>query len=212
MKKYDESQPIVSLHIPKCAGQSLLSCLSTLGQQKFNAIFYYPEIGLDLPSNWAAPKTILHGHFVRWKGFPVEEICAGASQFTTVLRNPFDVIVSGYFYGLQNNFEWATNNSLDDFMDWWLYSGNRPITGALLNENECKTVANYAERFLLIGVAEHLNAYVGKLGDLLGAKLPVAKVVNASKYIKQVPDRKAEFRAAMPFEFELYEHILSQYE
>lgn len=207
MKRFNNQKPLVSLHIPKCAGQSFLACLNTIGEGNYKIAPYYPEIGWTLTPNWNMPSTIVHGHFVRWKGCSVEDVCIGASQFTTVLRNPFDVIVSAFFYGIQHKHEWATSQSLDAYLDWWLCSGHGPLTGALLHVADGESVEEYANRFLLIGVVGHMNSYTEQLGALLGAKIPPANVVNSSEYFLDVPDREAEFRLAMPFDFELYEYV-----
>ena len=211
-RKYDDSKPLISLHIPKCAGQSMASSILGLSANEFHTIPYYPEVGLNLPDNWNCQKTIIHGHFVRWKGFAVEDICPNANQFTTVLREPFDIVVSAYFYGLFNNYDWALSNTLDTFMDWWINSGNTPLTGSLISTKGVNTVSDYTDKFILIGVVEYLDLYTEQLGDILNTRIDPPPKINTSKYTMDIPDRRSEFKKLMKFDYELYEYVLNKYQ
>ena len=212
MKKiFSTQEPLISLHIPKCAGQSLALSVWELNNKGFATFPYYPEVGLHLPVKWNVPNVIIHGHFVRWKGFGIEAICPEARQFTTVIRDPFDVIVSGYFYGLQNKLEWAVNSNLNAFMDWWIDSGNTPLTGSLPSIWGVNSVSEYADKFVLIGVVDYLDSYVDQLGKILNTKLQPPLKVNHSIYSQKIPDRRSEFRQAMPFDFDFYDYVLDKY-
>ena len=211
-KIFDHQAPLISLHVPKCGGQSLVAALSACTQSGYVLIPFFPEIGHTLPARWNAARTIVHGHFVRWKGHRVEDMCAGASQYTTVVREPFDALISGYAYGLQTGQDWAVNQSADAFLDWWLESGNQPLLGALPAIEGARTIEEYASRFVLLGVLERLDDYVGALADLLQVEMAAPPVRNTSTRAGfDIPDRRAEFRRAMPLDFELYDYVARQY-
>lgn len=210
-KSYEQTMPLISLHVPKCGGESLYNSIFECQQSGFRVIQYYPEVGMSLPEDWNAPRIIIHGHFVRWKGQPVEEICPAADQYTTVVREPFNTMISGYFYGLQNNYGWATGQSIDSFLDWWIESGTSPLFGALPALGSARTIEDYVNRFVLIGVLEHLNAYTERLGRILNVKMSAPGRIKTSRYVSEIPDRRAEFRKLMSLEYELFDYVKSLY-
>jgi hypothetical protein len=206
-KKFDANFPLVALHVPKCGGQSLTVSIYSAQRAHYNVVQFYPDIGIYLPPDWSRPRTIVLGHFLRWKGQAVEDIAPATSpQFTTVLRNPFETLVSGYFYGIREGQEWAQRHTLDSYLDWYIKAGVGPLTGGLPDRKARDSVESYLENFVSIGVVEKLGRYVGEIGKLLGADLTPPPHVNASERFQNVPDREAEIKRAFPFDYELYRY------
>lgn len=83
---------IIYKHIPKCAGNSIIKSLSD--------------------------DIVVHGHSIRDKGYRhlYHEVRDNYDSFVfTFVRNPFDRVVSAFFY--LNNF----GNNFDDYMDYKNY-------------------------------------------------------------------------------------------
>lgn len=55
---------------------------------------------------------VLHGHFNRLRGFGVEDYYPNATQFVTILRDPFEKAVSGYFYLKKNRSYWKDKSRI----------------------------------------------------------------------------------------------------
>lgn len=207
MQLFDPSRPLVSLHIPKCAGQSAKQSFTAVTWGGYRYLEFYPEFGVQLDPTWNAARTVVFGHFIRWKGHAVETILGGADhQFTTIVRDPFDTLLSGYFYGLQNGMDWAAEQSIDSFLDWFLATKTPPLTGSLPDCSSARTVEEYAQRFIAIGTAEHLDAYIDEISRVLGTKLPRPPRINTSEKTRATPDRRREFELAFPFDFELHRY------
>ncbi len=98
MKPYDRSQPLISIHMPKCGGNSLGLLLGALFGE--NLRYHYPdEKAGSLPQKHrAGPGSCIHGHFDNTRGMGVSDYYPGVGQFITFLRDPFDLKVSLYFY------------------------------------------------------------------------------------------------------------------
>ncbi|MDT8853514.1 hypothetical protein RNZ50_00400 [Paracoccaceae bacterium Fryx2] len=166
---------------------------------------YYPDIGYLLPAGWNAPETIIHGHFVRRNGQAVETVCSGADQYITVLRDPFQVVVSAYFYGKKEGMSWATAHSLEWFMEWWLKQEQGPLMSALPTIKGYRSVEDYAASFIQIGVVSRMTEFYAALGGILGVEFAGEKIVNASAYGEDIPDLEPAFRKRFPLDFDLFD-------
>lgn len=182
-RHYDTSQPLVSLHVPKCAGTGLLRNFAALPQDRYRLLVYYPEIGEVLPSDWDSPRVIVHGHFQRFKGEEVEKICPTAKQFLTVLRDPLDVLVSAYYYGLRERLSWSMDMTIDRYLGWWFEQEQGPLEAGLPSREGAETLDVYISRFVCIGLLNRLPAFYEELSGVLGVNLPQPEVVNDTDYV-----------------------------
>lgn len=208
-RDYNPLDPLISLHVPKCAGQSFIKSLEMACSSVYSLKYFYPDIGVNLPEDWYSPNTIIHGHFVRWKGHSVEEVCIGASQFITIVRDPFDICVSAYFYGLRDGHEWATSMSLESFLEWWLAQEIGPLMGALPYFAEARTIEDYCEQFVCIGEVSQINKFYDHLSIILGTVLPKDIIVNTSIYTEKIPDMRCHFQKRHRLDYELFNFIKS---
>ena len=107
MKTYDPKKPLISIHIPKCAGSSFLDVLVSW----FGKSFYqhYHNEKLDKHPRKHSLYTglfkkkfkygmCIHGHFNNARGNGVRDYYPELDQFITIIRNPFDLHISNYFY------------------------------------------------------------------------------------------------------------------
>lgn len=185
---YNPEIPLISLHIPKCSGTSLSHSLHAANfSEKYRLLNYYPDIGINNLNDYNKANTIIHGHFVRWKNSAVEDIIENPSQFITIVRNPIDTLLSGYFYGKQNNFEWATNKSLEEFIIWHLENDISPIFGAVQKLTNESNPEDICSQFLIIKTINQLNEFVEELSEMLNFGLPKIEHHNTTdKYSKKI--------------------------
>jgi hypothetical protein len=206
-RNFDRSKPLVSLHVPKCAGSGLWQALQDACSPSFRVFPYYPDIGFTLPADWDAGATIIHGHFVRRDGHAVETVCRGASQFMTVLRDPFEVVVSAWFYGANEGMSWAASHSIDSFMEWWLAEDIGPLMSALPTIEGHRNIEDYASSFIHIGTVRNMLDFYSSLERILDVKMPAIEVVNASDYTERIPDLESAFRKKFSLDYELYNFV-----
>lgn len=188
MKNYNPELPLISLHIPKCSGTSLLRAFADgHKEQKFNLIRFYPDIGISLPENYSDSKTIIHGHFVRWKNAAVEDKVAKPEQFVTVVRDPIDALISGYWYGIQNGHDWAMKHSPESFLKWHIDANISPIFGALQKLEDETNPENIVSKFLIIKTADQIDLFIEELSEMLKISMPKIGKHNVSdKYSKKI--------------------------
>ena len=107
MKTYDPRKPLISIHIPKCAGSSFSHILEVWFKGGF--LPHYHNEKLDEPPKKYNLHTgnffkklrqgiCIHGHFNNKRGNGVRDYYPEVDQFITIMRNPFDLHISTYFY------------------------------------------------------------------------------------------------------------------
>ena len=112
MRDYDRASPLIFIHIPKAAG---LSC-----QKVFKSWFgdnlhrhYAREADGEIPKpvdifglHSEAHPLCVFGHFNRNRKRGLETCYPDAPQFMTILRDPFQRLVSQYFFMRKNAAKW----------------------------------------------------------------------------------------------------------
>ena len=189
MKSYNPEKPLLSLHVPKCAGQSFRNLLQ--GWYGGNFFIHYFQQHDDLPLRRVlGAGACIHGHFERTKGMGVEARYPDADQFITILRDPLETAISNYFFwkrkARQRQIERGViraggegdYRSIDDFFR------KRPRSHMLNFLPGPLTRENYREilerRFVWIGLVENLDRAVPVLAARLGFPPVVIGRINAS--------------------------------
>jgi hypothetical protein len=178
-------------------------------RKSFRLIYYYPDLSQELPSDWNQSNTIIHGHFVRWKDHEVEQMCPDVCQYMTILRDPFDLCVSAYFYGLKQGYVWATSMSLEDFLTWWLEQDFGPLLGALPDINVCSSIKEYCEQFIYIGLVHRLHEHNSVISRILGVQFGQIPMINTSSRTMPIPDLRREFKIKHYLDYELFNYVCS---
>lgn len=230
MNAYNPNEPLISIHIPKCAGSSFSSVL----QQWFKRGYlphYHKEKTNTPPKKHKLKKGFfrkqqryglcIHGHFNNNRGNGVRDYYPGVSQVITVIRNPFDLHLSTYFYvkreALSNDGgafrsgkphpiianEWNLEQFLENEKHSYILNFLPPEI----------TIDNYeailSSQFLHIGITEQLQNTVDKLACILGFEtLPVPEI-NVSKWTETIPKgAREEFERNNPLEVAIYKYAL----
>jgi hypothetical protein len=229
MKSYDKNKPLISIHIPKCAGASFSKVLKSWFGDNFYR-HYYDERLNRMPDKyrltkkwryWKYRKGIcVHGHFNNERKFGVSHYYPDADQFITILRDPFEMHLSYYFYIKKLGIDAFRNGmvmeaAIDDSYDLKKY----------LSESKCNllqyfpftfTLDNYREilsnHFIYIGVTEFLQTSVNILAKKIGLSPVDVSYLNVSERQGKVPDSAREiFEQKHKLEYAIYEYALTNY-
>ncbi|MCX6583939.1 MAG: sulfotransferase family 2 domain-containing protein [Candidatus Aminicenantes bacterium] len=216
MKNYDSHEPFISLHIPKCAGQSFRQVLDQLFPGRL--FFHYYQQRNALPEKHPLePGICIHGHFNRSKGFGVMDYYPEVHQFITVLRDPLEAAISNYFYWktkaranqLKNGI--ITEGGEHDYRDIEDFFCKRSRSNMLDFMPRDMNRENYKEiietQFVWIGLVENLHQDIDRLAGLLG--LPPVQVnrVNSSARDENLsPHIREAFITENQLEFEIYHY------
>lgn len=217
MRPYDPRQPLISLHIPKCAGQSMRQILAGWFGPKF-FVHYYQQYQALPAKIELAPGICIHGHFNQARGFGLREYYPEARQLITVWRDPLAAAISNYFFwkrksramqlarGEYRPGDDRDYRSLDDYFWKQGYSRLLDFMPAGL------TAGNYREilesRFIAAGLVESFSDFIRQLAGILGRE-PVPPVcLNQSPVDEELsPDLREQFLETHRLEYQIYDYI-----
>jgi len=97
MKTYNPGKPLISLHVPKCAGQSFRWLLTGWFCDNF-FIHYFQQHNALPEKHPLKPGMCIHGHFDRRKNMGATDYYPAVDQFITLLRDPLEMAISNYFF------------------------------------------------------------------------------------------------------------------
>ncbi len=229
MKTYDPSKPIIYTHIPKCAGTSVVRLLKhwfgsgyhKLNQDESRDILLPRVATHDEHGVWKQNVKCIHGHFNHGRGYGLPYYYPEIDQYFTILRDPFDLVCSMYFFvkgrSIRGEFwyrgeqvdirdQFPTVESYLNTFPYWLFD-HLPQDITLQNYEQ---VLN--QRFVYIGVFEDLPTSVAHLGQLLGKEMWDIPHMNESKYDEIIPEHlRDSFYYDYPLLKKVYDFAVSTY-
>lgn len=223
MISYDRNKPLVFLHVPKTAGVSVRNLFEKwYGEGLYK---HYRNTGTNrLPSrrNWqdvtsAEQPVCLFGHFNAARGFGVEDYYPDARQFVTILRDPLERAISGYYYTKKTAANWkdtpvsasidldtrlrTTEVSMLDFFP-------RPVS----RSNYKDIIEEY---FVEVGLVERLSESMARIAKALG--FSYAK--DALPHLNATPredagsaDARDHFMERFALDYDVFNYVRSKYE
>jgi hypothetical protein len=219
MIAYSAQSPLLSLHIPKCAGQSFRRVLKTFFPER--VFFHYFQKRNAPPDRYPPAAGIcIHGHFDWHAEYGVEDYYPDARQFITVLRDPLQAAISNYFYWKEKARERQLRlgrfkagdecdyRNIDDFFR------QRPRSNLLRFLPRALSPNNYREfiesHFVWVGLVERLQTDVDRLAAILGVPTVAVSHLNAAVYSEELsPSLRCDFMERNRFEFEIYAYMRS---
>jgi hypothetical protein len=221
MKHYDPSKPLVSLHVPKCGGQSVRVILEDWFGDNFYTHYYQKKKSLPAKCQ-LRPGICIHGHFNHLKHFGVMDYYPEVDQYITFLRDPLKVAVSNYFFwklkarnrqiklGIIEEGGEHDYRNIDDFF------AKRPRSHIINFLPSNFTKDNFKEemekRFVYIGVVEDMKTSMDKLSEKMGFKQKQEQWLNKSEYNEKLsPDIEKKFVKENRFAYRIYNHALKLY-
>lgn len=216
MQDFDPDAPLIFIHVPKCAGTTLRNIFRRWYKQRF--VTHYPD-----PSDPSAPKIlteaemaglarppVIFGHFNRDRGLGIEQSYPKVGQLATILRDPFDVAVSTYTYLAHwakelDQPQMAIQSPLDAYLGRHKPAMMLHLPAEMTVQN-CREI--FEERFVALGVTEHMPASLAHIANVLGQTLPPGQipVANASGGpTTGVDELRGAFRARHPLEYAAFD-------
>lgn len=233
MKIYDPRQPLISVHIPKCAGTSFSNVLQQWFGRNF-LLHYHDEKTNTPPKKYRLQKGsmkelascgfCIHGHFNNNRGNGVRDYYPEATQLITMIRHPFDLHLSTYFYvkreALTNRAGIYRSGKVHPIIE------NRWNLEAFLKNNKQSYIRNFLppeitpdnfetvleNRFLYIGISEQLQRSVDLLSGILGFPTVSVPQNNASRWTEKIPEgAKKDFEEFNSLEMDIYDYALNHW-
>ena len=230
MKTYDPSKPIIYTHIPKCAGTSVVRLLREWFGDNYHKLNQDETKDMLLPrvetqdeqGNWLPNVKCIHGHFNHGRGYGLPYYYPEVDQYFTILRDPFDVCVSMYFFAKGRSINgqfWFRGQQVDirdefptvtDYVNsypYWLFNH--------LPQN--LTLDNYEEvlsrQFVYMGIFEDLQNSIDRLADILDMPQTELPHMNISTYDEPVPTSlRDKFYHDYPLLKKVYQFAVDNYQ
>ncbi|MDX2259191.1 MAG: sulfotransferase family 2 domain-containing protein [Hyphomicrobiaceae bacterium] len=222
---YDRTRPLISIHVPKCAGTSFRAVLAHWFGKGLLEHYADEKRGSaptrhDLTRPRPGPVCI-HGHFNHRRGFGTEAYYPQVSQFIAIVREPFDLHLSNYFYArrLIDNGKLFRDGGARDPADFasiesYLARRRRSLLPSFFPASLTpRTAADHlSERFLYIGVVDDIDYSVGALASVLGFPNPGIAHSNAAERSEAVPEGLRErFRDENALAYAIYDYAAATY-
>ena len=185
MRTYDPEQPLIFTHIPKCAGSSFIRLLNLwfpktyrkLNQDETQDILLPRVPTQDADGRWLTDVRCIHGHFNHGRGYGLPYYYPEINQYITVLRDPYDIVVSMYFFFKAKSLagRYFFRGQRVDIRDYYSsveqYVRDYPywLLDHLPQEINARNYRQkLAERFVYIGVFEEMDRSIAHLAMILG--------------------------------------------
>jgi hypothetical protein len=182
MRTYNPSRLLISIHLPKCGGTSLMAALEAWFGDKLH-YHYYNEKENALPSRMESYKIRLasffssgycvHGHFNKHRGFGIRDYYPGSRQFITFLRDPLEIYLSNYYFvnknaPYRNGERYHLNKDINTYLEDVIRNATSWYMTHFPDDVDKLTVADYIEsRFVFIGVMEEYQKSLDILAEIL---------------------------------------------
>lgn len=220
MQVYDPKQPLIYVHVPKTAGISVRQVFEKWFPKQLRRNYFNEKEGrlprkLNLDDAiWEASPPVIYGHFNRKRGFGIEQYYPSVRQCVTLLRDPFEMHLSRYFFTLKRASEWKGGSDVDGA------SLIQHVRDGHLNmlEHFPRTVTadNYRdiidEFFIHVGTVEKLQDNLTKLAATLGKPLQPEDIphLNATQRPDDIPaSLREDFREKWRLEYDVYDYVRS---
>ncbi len=229
MKPYDPEKPILYTHIPKCAGTSVVRLLRDWYGRYYHKLNQDETRDIVLPrvetkddrGCWYSMIKCVHGHFNHGRGYGLPYFYPEVDQYFTILRDPFDLVVSMYFFAKGRSAKgqfWFRGQPVDirdQFPGVASYVRSYPYW-LFDHLPQDITLANYEQKlsskFVYIGIFEDLQTSIDNLGKVLGKPQTQLPKFNVSTYDEPVPESlRDQFYHDYPLLKRVYQFAIDRY-
>ena len=227
--EYDPKKPLISIHIPKCAGSSFSEILKKWFGRKLRKHYPNGKLGLkpikhNLYSGVFKKEPIkglcIHGHFNHQRGNGVKDYYPDADQFITIIRDPFNLHLSTYFYIKRQRKKGSgfREGKIHPVLlnEWSLEEYLHGITKSYIcdflpPEINLQNYKEILDRFLFIGITEELQKSIDKLAEKLGFHSVSMVERNKSDWDEQIPEGARQiFTENNRLEMAIYDYVCNK--
>ena len=224
MKPYDPKTPLISIHIPKCGGTSLLTTLKSWFGKKLLPHYNNEKKGqrpklYKLKSPWTGrykQGVCVHGHFNKNRQFGVDDYYPEIRQYITFLRDPLEMQLSNFSYVhkrmkrgtvLRDGKPFEITRDIDQYLE----ETNSAIRLFLPNDLNESNFDEYIDKhFVHLGIIENYQDSLNELADKIGKPRIAVSHENISERIGTPSESSIKkFREKCKFEYRLYEKALA---
>lgn len=224
MKTYDPSCPLVFIHVPKTAGASVRRVFKNWFKERF-VPHYFGEANGTLPQrsplfdqHTPDSPVCVYGHFNQKRGFGVQDNYPDAQQFMTILRDPFEMAISGYYYMRNTGAGWkdASNFPQGD-LDAYLKTMTPNMLGHFPRPVTTDTYKDIIDScFVDIGFTEDLGPSLARMAATLGhpfddAMLEHHNLAERDDQNAAAQELRAQFQDRHPLEFAVYDYARARF-
>ncbi len=219
MKQYDPALPLFMIHIPKTGGASVLECVKDWFGDGL-LLHYYDAVNGKMPEKYDLARVhsretpvMLYGHFNKKRHFGIPDYYPEASQFITILRDPFERMISGYYFLRRVGVAWKDKSlipqtDIGEFLLQYPIRHGAPFSSGSHNGKLPGGDREQLHRDRHYRAPRRIAAKLGKPYDS-----KTLKHLNISKRDENVPyELKAEFMAKNPLAYAVHNYALSKYE
>ncbi len=222
MRDYDRNQPLIAIHIPKSAGTSTRAVFKSWFGGGFRE-HYFDENKGRMPKRHDLARiqrpdrpVVVYGHFNRRRHFGVEDYYPEVTQFVTILRDPFELVMSSYFFTRKVGRTWKDRSRVPTAK---LSEHILSATPNMLNHFPREvTMANYKELieeyFIDIGTMETLHDSVHRIARKLGMPFEPKMLghLNATERNESVPASLRDlFVEKNELEYAVYNYVVERF-
>jgi len=224
MIQYDRLKPLIHIHIPKTGGTSIRDIYKNWFSQGL-LLHYFNGTKQKKPNKFNLEKlhtlnqpVCVYGHFNHKREFGTRDYYPEVNQFITILRDPFEKAISGYFFLRKQKDLWVDQSNIpkSNLLEYLQnHQGSKSIYNFFPYE---VTMQNYKEiietKFIEIGILEHLDESMQRIAKKLSFKYDSGSIplLNTTNRDQRVPyEIKEEFRENNKLLYAIYEYVLSKY-
>lgn len=206
MRLYDAKKPLYFLHIPRTGGVVMWGWLREMSGNR---------VRQDTRKT-GGPRQIVGGHFDLTVGRGVVQLHPEAEQFMTIFRDPFNRLVSLYFF-IKNQYKgkapWEPGppirlkdygNTLAGFLDSYPSDVTRFLPVGSLH---VRPLPRMLEDFIFVGIAERSRNCLRTLARLVHKRCPMFRHGNPCGRVDEpvTPCMRADFHRRHPEDYDLYD-------
>ena len=221
MRDYDPQSPLIFIHVPKTAGIAVQAIVKKWFSRSYHEHYFDDKKG-RMPKrlsprvlNKKTRPPLIYGHFNKLRNFGVQDYYPTVSQFVTILRDPYEMAISTYFYvRKQGPNHWLYQScqvSLEDYVK----NKKSRMLNHFPREMNISNFREFLEKdFIEIGITEMLPKSLERIAGKLNKKFDPSSLlrVNVTERDTSLSDSHRDlFVDAHPLEFAIYEYARSRF-